>query len=524
MNISEVRQRFPQYDDLSDEQLAKALHGKFYSDLPYHEFAASIGLNAQPSAAEEVGPVAAGVIAAGRTLDRLGKGAKQMALQVPAAFGSEAANGELARISKEEAENTRLFEQLSERRPVATLIGGAAPLVAAPVLGSGIAGMAAGAAIPGLLEYGTPQERLTRGALGAAGGAAGAVAGKALSRLAKPVRELPDAARADAIAAAQRIGYKVPVGQQTGSRAVQTIEQQLAKNPVTASAAQRVNAGNQAAVNRAVARAMGENADSLTDDVLSAAQKRIGQQFDDIAARNTVDVSQGPLLNRLVALDTEQQALGSFADPQVTALVDKGLDLAARGKVDGKTYQFIRSELGRKAESAFNGGNSSLGAALRSVKGALDDAANASISKADRAAWSEARSQWRAFKIASKRMGVVEGGNVSPARLATRVDKSRGDIPQGIRDVAKIGETFKPLPDSGTAGNSVAQMLLTGGAGLLGPGPLATMFAAPMAAQKFLQSGVGQRYLTQGAANVSPEVERFLMLAGSGLLGAPASR
>lgn len=42
--MQEVRQKYPQYDDLSDEQLAEALRRKFYSDMPKEEFAAKIGL------------------------------------------------------------------------------------------------------------------------------------------------------------------------------------------------------------------------------------------------------------------------------------------------------------------------------------------------------------------------------------------------------------------------------------------------------------------------------------------------
>jgi hypothetical protein len=267
---------------------------------------------------------------------------------------------------------------------------------------------------------------------------------------------------------------------------------------------------------------MGETAPSLTDDVLNAAKSRIGGQFDAIAGRNTVDVTQSPLLGALIKLDTEQRALGSFADDSVNKLIDKGLDLAARGQVDGKTYQVIRSTLGKRAESSFNGGNAELGQALKQVQRALDDAANSSISPADRAAWAQARAQYTAYKLASKRGNVVEGGNVSPARLSSKIDKQRGDIPQELRDIGLIGETFKPLADSGTASNSVVQALISGGAGLLGPAALATTIAAPVATQKFLQSKIGQKYLTQGIASLTPYEKRLLELSGAGLLSASA--
>lgn len=44
MNIAEIRQKYPQYNDLSDEQLAQGLHKKFYSDMDFGEFSQKIGL------------------------------------------------------------------------------------------------------------------------------------------------------------------------------------------------------------------------------------------------------------------------------------------------------------------------------------------------------------------------------------------------------------------------------------------------------------------------------------------------
>jgi hypothetical protein len=44
MNIQQIRQKYPQYDDLSDAQLAAALHQKFYADMPKVEFDRKIGL------------------------------------------------------------------------------------------------------------------------------------------------------------------------------------------------------------------------------------------------------------------------------------------------------------------------------------------------------------------------------------------------------------------------------------------------------------------------------------------------
>ena len=55
ITIQEVRQKYPEYQDLSDKQLADSLHQKFYSDIPINNFYNQIGLNIeQPAQPEEL--------------------------------------------------------------------------------------------------------------------------------------------------------------------------------------------------------------------------------------------------------------------------------------------------------------------------------------------------------------------------------------------------------------------------------------------------------------------------------------
>lgn len=44
MDFAQVRQKYPEYKDLSDDQLAQGLHKKFYADIPYEEFQSKVGL------------------------------------------------------------------------------------------------------------------------------------------------------------------------------------------------------------------------------------------------------------------------------------------------------------------------------------------------------------------------------------------------------------------------------------------------------------------------------------------------
>lgn len=52
--LAEVRQQYPQYDDLPDNKLADALYGKFYSDMPREDFNAKIGLKAEKPFSERL--------------------------------------------------------------------------------------------------------------------------------------------------------------------------------------------------------------------------------------------------------------------------------------------------------------------------------------------------------------------------------------------------------------------------------------------------------------------------------------
>jgi hypothetical protein len=45
MTLKEIRNNYPQYDNKSDEELADAIHGKFYSNLPKEKVYAKLGLN-----------------------------------------------------------------------------------------------------------------------------------------------------------------------------------------------------------------------------------------------------------------------------------------------------------------------------------------------------------------------------------------------------------------------------------------------------------------------------------------------
>ena len=43
--LSDFRKRYPEYDEVSDKDLADALHSKYYSSIPIDDYYSQIGLD-----------------------------------------------------------------------------------------------------------------------------------------------------------------------------------------------------------------------------------------------------------------------------------------------------------------------------------------------------------------------------------------------------------------------------------------------------------------------------------------------
>lgn len=455
------------------------------------------------------------LIAAGRGTDKIVQGARQA---YNWATGDQKT---LDAMASAEAEKDRLYQPLQQKYPIATAIGETAPMLAIPMGGAGnlIAKGALIGAAPGALGYGSGEERLKKAATGAVGGAAGAGLGVGVSRLLKPAGVGAAGVSDDALAAANRVGFKPTAGQQTQNPAMMNFENYLARSPGSSRTMGRVADANQTALNRAGARAMGETADSLDEGVFAAAQGRIGGEFDRLSQVTKPDLTNG-FLNTLAKVDADNSARGAFASPKIKDLVDKGLDLAVKNNLDGKAYKEIRSELASQAQAAFKSGDSTTGQALKSITAALDDAAKGSLNKADQQAWDVARKQWSAFKTLAK-SNVAEGGNVSAARAAAAVRAQGPGLRTGrvggeIADIARVGEAFKGAGNP-NSGQLTQQMLygnpFTGVPLMLGNKAMAAAYMSP----------VGQRYLARGLLDVGP-TGQYLLSRGGGHLAVPGVR
>lgn len=92
--IAEIRQKYPQYNDLSDTELADAFHGRFYSDIPKEDFYKTLGVTSagpapqpKPQPEPTSGPAKGSLL---RTVDDFVRGAADT---VTFGFADEIAGG-----------------------------------------------------------------------------------------------------------------------------------------------------------------------------------------------------------------------------------------------------------------------------------------------------------------------------------------------------------------------------------------------------------------------------------------------
>lgn len=440
-------------------------------------------------------------------------GAGQLALAGAGKFFADRAKGVggMFKDNKAEVDESRKYDA-PLMRSLPGLLGniGAGAATVAPIAaipgantytGAALTGAAMGATDP----VGTGDSRLMNTGMGALGGVAGQFGANMIGRIARPVQSELSPELSDLAKKAAAAGIPLDAAQLTGSKPLQTINSVMEVLPFTADKQAAIKDAQRQAYNRAILKNIGENADRATPEVLNNARTRMGSEFERLAARNTVGLSND-FLNSLAKIDS---SVNAFTSPAVKSTVDKGLELAAKGTLSGADYQSIRSTLTKQASDAFASGNSELGQALKTIRGSLDDAASASISAADKDAWNLVRKQWGNLKAIEKAAAPVSAdavaGNVSPAKLAAAIMQGNkqgmiyGTGDQAMPDLARIGQAFikDQVPNSGTAQRSFYQNLLTkpldaAGQVISGAGGLV---AKPV--QAAINSSAGKAYLAQ---------------------------
>ncbi len=384
----------------------------------------------------------------------------------------------------------------------------ALPAMAIPgansVAGSAVIGSALGAMAP----TATGESRAANAGLGAAGGAAGAAAAKALGRLVRPVQTQLSPEMAGLAAKAEAAGIKLDAADKTGSRPLKVMRSVMESMPLTADKQRQIAALKKMAFNKAVLANIGENADTVTPELLGAAKGRIGGEFNRLTQNAQIPLGDD-FVNTLAGIESK---ITPFSSPGIKGAVDKGMDLAAKGPLDGRTYQNVRQVLGKQSSDAFRSGSSEMGQALKTLRSGLDDEAGKAIPAADQAAWETARKQYKNLKVIEKTarptsVDAVEG-NISPAKFAqalSQMDPNGATYgTDGMSELARIGKSFvqESIPNSGTAERTLMQNLLTNPLDAVWQGSLGSLGVPVQAA---MNSKAGQKYLTDGLIKNTPQ-------------------
>jgi hypothetical protein len=574
--IAEVRQKYPQYEDLSDEQLADALHRKFYSDMPKEEFQAKIGMEtAAPSEPDTARPDmmsdvlksagaglvrgASGIAGLPGDLDRLlgagldWTGQKTGIDQHPSwntfkkiAIGPETPDSQDVISAVEKNVTGPLHEPQTTAGKYARTVGEFAPAIVAGPGGvvrravTQVAAPALGSEAAGQLTEGTSAEPYARLAGAIAGGAGAATA----SRVVTPFPVSAD--RQKMVETLRKEGVQPTAGQATGRKSLQYLESELGGG-----ATARKLDTQQDQFTAAILRRVGETATRATLEVVDQAFTRIGREFDNLAIKNNVkfDAQFGKDVGAAVR-DYDQLVPSSQQAPAVQNIVKDILDRINQGKgtMPGGAYASLRSRLDKMARKARTDPN--LSEALFGIRSALDDAMERSLTASGRTddivRWREARSQYRNMLVVeTAATGAGEGaamGAISPAKLRqSAVGQNKRSYVRGkgdFSDLAHAGQAIMtPLPNSGTAGRVAAHTIPALGGGMLtggidgGIGFLAGA-VAPTAVGRIAMTPWAQKYLANqkfpNTGNVGATAARAALietLVGPRMIGAqPASQ
>ena len=374
------------------------------------------------------------------------------------------------------------------------------------------------------------------------------------ARVITPIQQQGNAEYRALVAAAEREGIPVTAGQATGSRFLKNMESRLEQLPFTGARQRAIREGQQEDFTTAVMRRTGTASSEATPDTLNAIKSKVGGQIKEIANRNTLNVTPD-FENQLTQIEDNLRFLvKDVADPireriaqlrgmMVTPPASNGVPLAPgqtapNRVIPGASYRMMDSALGRSMRSTTDGDKrEALGQLRQIIRSAMDN----SISPEDAAAWRQANRDYANAKVIEDAMNsageIAATGQIPPLSLRGAVNRStgsgyssgRGDL----NELARIGQSvLRPPPDTGTAGNNMANALLTGQlaaaggiGGTMAGGPIGGLAGAassmflPRIIQALMNTEKGQAYLRNQAIQNGPRITPELIAALTGQQG-----
>jgi hypothetical protein len=306
------------------------------------------------------------------------------------------------------------------------------------------------------------------------------------------------AAQQSILGRGKEMGFRTTPGQETGSRSLQQMEARMESSPFTSGPFNAIKAENQKILNQATAKAIGVDANELSNPVLAQAQRQISNVYKQVASPEVKKLDGNTIQTGIEIIDKAFEGL-TTQPLKGNIFVQQLQDLAAKGEASGNQLQTLSSKIGKRAKNEMTTamGDRELGSALFQLKEMVDDALAQGLSKEQQAAFQQARANYRNLMTIRSNQGVVNPstGNVSGLNLASAL--TRKD-PQGfvfgsnqtpMYEAARFAQAFKPIVgDSGTATRSMEMS------------PLNLMLAAPT-------NIAARAYTAQPTANIASRMQ-----------------
>jgi hypothetical protein len=297
-----------------------------------------------------------------------------------------------------------------------------------------------------------------------------AAGSQALGSLFKADEKLKPLARA----AVDKYGIPLSVSDVTGSKATKAVRNVLDDTWVVGRSGVAQNEAKQQAFNKAVGGTFGAGAKTLTPEVMDAAKKSMGAEFDRLWGGNSLKVDPD-MVRTLQALQENADKLPQGEGRRIMAEID---DLFSKMVPDQNGELFIpgdvanrfQSSLGKKVSTAQGFLQEDLSTLRKTIIGAF----NRGISPEDAAALTANRSKYKAFKTIEPLMNSAEtgvagrtGGDV-PAALLPNAVRSSYSNPAGLplTELSQIGSQFlvNRVPNTGGGIRAAVQNSAIGGA------------------------------------------------------------
>jgi hypothetical protein len=503
--LAEIRQQYPQYSDLSDMQLARALHSKHYSDMEFGTFARKIGMfDEKPvtptegydaiQADREAGRASVltqpaeyrtALEGAGKFFTDMGLGARQVADAAGILYGRKR-NAEPLQAeaeAKRETDQPLMETGAGKAGYVGAGLVSAAPVAAIPgantVLGAGAIGGAYGALQPTVSD----EERLKNTAVGAATGAATQYAGQKIAKFigdriasrtaAGEARQAENQVRDLTLAESRRAGYVVPPAT-TNPTAINRLAESVSGKAQTQQAAA---VRNQAITNRLVRKDLGLASEApLTRETLRGVRERAGQVYKAVKGAGEI-TADGQFLDDLAELSSGLDEIAKdFPDANVGANgeINKLVDSLLRDRFQASSAVEYLKQLRADASGNLSAAaiadpsRRALGFAQRDAAGALEDMLIRHLESQGKGNLATRFNEARQLiaKTHSVEAALNEStGNVVASRLSSQLKRGK-PLSGGVATVARFAQAFPKAAQEMTTSPGVSAVdALIGGAG-----------------------------------------------------------